>query len=226
LLSSSSESNLTCEKRSRDWLLVPRPIKLLSEQASWTKGKQTRLCYSSLGSIITTIIFFKKNVKPLQLPKYHTGTSPSARPVRNAAQTKHQAAHRHAQRHHLDSGVCSALVEIALDSGERQGGSRLRLRPPTRPVRRLGSASAMAAGSRKEEERNERVVRGLLKLPPNRRCVNCNGIVSRFPHLAFCAENRWCSILNSRLSSSMIQGPQYVCTSFWNFVCVSCSGIQ
>ncbi|CAN6289590.1 unnamed protein product [Urochloa humidicola] len=55
----------------------------------------------------------------------------------------------------------------------------------------------MAAASRKEEERNERIVRGLLKLPPNRRCVNCNGL-----------------------------GPQYVCTSFWTFVCVSCSGIH
>lgn len=54
-----------------------------------------------------------------------------------------------------------------------------------------------AAASRKEEERNERVVRGLLKLPPNRRCINCNGL-----------------------------GPQYVCTSFWTFVCISCSGIH
>ncbi|KAM0875270.1 hypothetical protein ACQ4PT_036951 [Festuca glaucescens] len=35
----------------------------------------------------------------------------------------------------------------------------------------------MAAASRKEQERNERIVRGLLKLPPNRRCINCNGIV-------------------------------------------------
>ncbi|KAK3151490.1 hypothetical protein QOZ80_3AG0246570 [Eleusine coracana subsp. coracana] len=55
----------------------------------------------------------------------------------------------------------------------------------------------MAAGSRKEEERNERIVRGLLKLPPNRRCVNCNGL-----------------------------GPQYVCTTFWTFVCIACSGIH
>uniref|UniRef100_A0ACD5YLH8 Uncharacterized protein n=1 Tax=Avena sativa TaxID=4498 RepID=A0ACD5YLH8_AVESA len=55
----------------------------------------------------------------------------------------------------------------------------------------------MAAASRKEEERNERIVRGLLKLPPNRRCINCNGL-----------------------------GPQYVCTSFWTFICISCSGIH
>lgn len=55
----------------------------------------------------------------------------------------------------------------------------------------------MAAASRKEEERNERIVRGLLKLPPNRRCINCDGL-----------------------------GPQYVCTSFWTFICISCSGIH
>ncbi|CAM0873047.1 unnamed protein product [Alopecurus aequalis] len=55
----------------------------------------------------------------------------------------------------------------------------------------------MAAASRKEEERNERIVRGLLKLPPNRRCINCNGL-----------------------------GPQFVCTSFWTFICISCSGIH
>ncbi|KAE8783321.1 putative ADP-ribosylation factor GTPase-activating protein AGD14 [Hordeum vulgare] len=55
----------------------------------------------------------------------------------------------------------------------------------------------MAAASRKEEERNERIVRGLIKLPPNRRCINCNAI-----------------------------GPQHVCTSFWTFTCISCSGIH
>ncbi|KAM0857240.1 hypothetical protein ACQ4PT_048588 [Festuca glaucescens] len=63
--------------------------------------------------------------------------------------------------------------------------------------RRKRTAQVMAAASRKEEERNERIVRGLLKLPPNRRCINCNGI-----------------------------GPQYVCTSFWTFICISCSGIH
>ncbi|TQD94070.1 hypothetical protein C1H46_020265 [Malus baccata] len=52
-------------------------------------------------------------------------------------------------------------------------------------------------GSRKEEERNEKIIRGLMKLPPNRRCINCNGV-----------------------------GPQYVCTNFWTFVCVTCSGIH
>ncbi|CAN1765248.1 Probable ADP-ribosylation factor GTPase-activating protein AGD14 [Linum perenne] len=52
-------------------------------------------------------------------------------------------------------------------------------------------------GSRKEEERNEKIIRGLLKLPPNRRCINCNSL-----------------------------GPQYVCTNFWTFVCMTCSGIH
>ncbi|GFZ09376.1 ARF GAP-like zinc finger-containing protein ZIGA4 [Actinidia rufa] len=52
-------------------------------------------------------------------------------------------------------------------------------------------------GSRKEEERNEKIIRGLMKLPPNRKCMNCNSL-----------------------------GPQYVCTNFWTFVCVTCSGIH
>ncbi|XP_044499458.1 probable ADP-ribosylation factor GTPase-activating protein AGD14 isoform X2 [Mangifera indica] len=52
-------------------------------------------------------------------------------------------------------------------------------------------------GSGKEEERNEKIIRGLMKLPPNRRCINCNSL-----------------------------GPQYVCTNFWTFVCTTCSGIH
>ncbi|XP_065851575.1 probable ADP-ribosylation factor GTPase-activating protein AGD14 [Euphorbia lathyris] len=49
----------------------------------------------------------------------------------------------------------------------------------------------------REDEKNERIIRGLLKLPDNRRCINCNSL-----------------------------GPQYVCTSFWTFVCTTCSGIH
>ncbi|KAJ8478194.1 hypothetical protein OPV22_021921 [Ensete ventricosum] len=49
----------------------------------------------------------------------------------------------------------------------------------------------------KEEEKNEKIIRGLLKLPANRRCINCNSL-----------------------------GPQYVCTNFWTFVCTNCSGIH
>lgn len=52
-------------------------------------------------------------------------------------------------------------------------------------------------GSRREEERNEKIIRGLMKLPPNRRCINCNSL-----------------------------GPQYVCTNFWTFICINCSGIH
>ncbi|KAG0518957.1 hypothetical protein BDA96_09G222400 [Sorghum bicolor] len=53
-------------------------------------------------------------------------------------------------------------------------------------------------GSRvKEDERNEKIIRGLLKLPGNRRCINCNSL-----------------------------GPQYVCTSFSTFICTNCSGIH
>ncbi|XP_047315388.1 probable ADP-ribosylation factor GTPase-activating protein AGD14 [Impatiens glandulifera] len=51
--------------------------------------------------------------------------------------------------------------------------------------------------SKREEERNEKIIRGLMKLPPNRRCINCNGL-----------------------------GPQYVCTNFWTFICMACSGIH
>ncbi|GMI79004.1 ARF-GAP domain 14, ARF GAP-like zinc finger-containing protein ZIGA4 [Hibiscus trionum] len=52
-------------------------------------------------------------------------------------------------------------------------------------------------GSRRQEERNEKIIRGLMKLPPNRRCINCNSV-----------------------------SPQYVCTNFWTFVCMTCSGIH
>ncbi|PHT37168.1 hypothetical protein CQW23_24868 [Capsicum baccatum] len=55
----------------------------------------------------------------------------------------------------------------------------------------------MMSSSRREEERNEKIIRGLLKLPPNRKCINCNSL-----------------------------GPQYVCTNFWTFVCMTCSGIH
>ncbi|XWS19027.1 hypothetical protein CRYUN_Cryun32bG0095700 [Craigia yunnanensis] len=52
-------------------------------------------------------------------------------------------------------------------------------------------------GRVKEDEKNEKIIRGLLKLPANRRCINCNSL-----------------------------GPQYVCITFWTFVCVTCSGIH
>ncbi|KAG8375525.1 hypothetical protein BUALT_Bualt10G0108800 [Buddleja alternifolia] len=49
----------------------------------------------------------------------------------------------------------------------------------------------------KEEERIEMILRGLLKQAENRRCINCNSL-----------------------------GPQYVCTTFWTFVCTNCSGVH
>ncbi|XP_019436655.1 PREDICTED: probable ADP-ribosylation factor GTPase-activating protein AGD14 [Lupinus angustifolius] len=49
----------------------------------------------------------------------------------------------------------------------------------------------------KEDEKNERIIRGLLKLQHNRRCINCNSL-----------------------------GPQYVCTNFWTFICANCGGIH
>ncbi|KAE8687908.1 NSP-interacting GTPase, putative isoform 3 [Hibiscus syriacus] len=49
----------------------------------------------------------------------------------------------------------------------------------------------------KEDEKNERIIRGLLKQQENRRCINCNSL-----------------------------GPQYVCTNFWTFVCTTCGGIH
>ncbi|WOL18691.1 hypothetical protein Cni_G27488 [Canna indica] len=51
--------------------------------------------------------------------------------------------------------------------------------------------------SKRLEEKNEKIIRGLMKLPPNRKCINCNSM-----------------------------GPQYVCTNFWTFVCTACSGIH
>ncbi|KAL3623999.1 hypothetical protein CASFOL_032815 [Castilleja foliolosa] len=53
------------------------------------------------------------------------------------------------------------------------------------------------ANRMKEDEKNERIIRNLLKLPENRRCINCNSLV-----------------------------PQYVCTNFSTFVCTTCSGIH
>lgn len=38
----------------------------------------------------------------------------------------------------------------------------------------------------KEDEKNERIIRGLLKLPENRRCINCNSLVCLFLNLIRC----------------------------------------
>ncbi|KAK8679210.1 hypothetical protein V6N13_144673 [Hibiscus sabdariffa] len=49
----------------------------------------------------------------------------------------------------------------------------------------------------KDDERIEKEIQSLLRLPENKRCINCN-----------------------------LLGPQYVCTTFSTFVCTTCSGIQ
>ncbi|KAG8491719.1 hypothetical protein CXB51_015153 [Gossypium anomalum] len=62
-------------------------------------------------------------------------------------------------------------------------------------------------GSRKklkDDERMERTIRALLKLPDNKRCINCN---------------IW-------YICQVHKGPQYVCTTFLTFVCTNCSGIH
>lgn len=64
----------------------------------------------------------------------------------------------------------------------------------------------VAMGSRKEEERNEKIIRGLMKLPPNRRCINCNGLViGNFLFFLFLdvVENDFSSNLFVSLDSSL-----------------------
>ncbi|CAL5431572.1 unnamed protein product [Camellia sinensis] len=63
---------------------------------------------------------------------------------------------------------------------------------------------------KREEERIERIIRSLLKLPENRRCINCNNLSGK----------------ERSVSYSDFDGPQYVCTTFWTFVCTSCSGVH
>ncbi|GMY17806.1 probable ADP-ribosylation factor GTPase-activating protein AGD14 [Fagus crenata] len=53
------------------------------------------------------------------------------------------------------------------------------------------------ANRMKEDQRIEKIIRGLLRHPNNRRCMNCNSL-----------------------------GPQYVCTTFLTFVCTNCSGVH
>ncbi|PPR89548.1 hypothetical protein GOBAR_AA31136 [Gossypium barbadense] len=74
-------------------------------------------------------------------------------------------------------------------------------------------------GSRKklkDDERMERTIRALLKLPENKRCINCNIL-----HTIECQ-----AILGPILDARTIEGPQYVCTTFLTFVCTNCSGIH
>eukprot|EP00850_Spirogloea_muscicola_P010857 SM000065S20206 [mRNA] locus=s65:355604:360736:+ [translate_table: standard] len=55
--------------------------------------------------------------------------------------------------------------------------------------------SKMAA--KKEAEKHEKIIRGLVRLPENRNCINCGSL-----------------------------GPQYVCSTFSVYVCTACSGVH
>ncbi|CAI5464092.1 unnamed protein product, partial [Closterium sp. Yama58-4] len=49
----------------------------------------------------------------------------------------------------------------------------------------------------REDEKHEKIIRALMKLPENRKCFNCSSL-----------------------------GPQYVCTNYSIFVCPACSGVH
>lgn len=60
---------------------------------------------------------------------------------------------------------------------------------------RLGFWLGEMANRIKEDEKNERAIRALLKLPDNRRCINCNSLVCYllpfFFFWTFCCPLRW-----------------------------------
>lgn len=79
--------------------------------------------------------------------------------------------------------------------------------------------------SSREQQKAEKRLKDLLKLPDNKRCVNCeaqvhNGTIHASASLAACTTG-WpsCPIL-------VLQGPQYAITDFNIFVCTVCSGVQ
>uniref|UniRef100_A0A453NQ33 Arf-GAP domain-containing protein n=1 Tax=Aegilops tauschii subsp. strangulata TaxID=200361 RepID=A0A453NQ33_AEGTS len=74
----------------------------------------------------------------------------------------------------------------------------------------------------KEDEKNERVIRGLLKLPANKRCINCNNLVAT--EVSSVVSLLGCTAVMLLNLNSGPNGPQYVCTNFWTFVCTNCSG--
>ena len=63
-------------------------------------------------------------------------------------------------------------------------------------------------GSRKEEEKIEKIIRGLMKLPPNRRCINCNSLVN----ITFFICKFWFSVLWFEFWSFDFV---WVCYCFW-----------
>ncbi|PPD67932.1 hypothetical protein GOBAR_DD35187 [Gossypium barbadense] len=95
-------------------------------------------------------------------------------------------------------------------------------------------------GSRKklkDDERMERTIRALLKLPENKRCINCNilailgptldartPVEVTQPHSVGAALD--CRFNHFFITDNLHRGPQYVCTTFLTFVCTNCSGIH
>lgn len=57
------------------------------------------------------------------------------------------------------------------------------------------------AGRLKEDERNERAIRGLLKLPENRRCINCNSLVCLLALTLSCCSFVGCEFMGLKLFS-------------------------
>ncbi|KAL6215190.1 hypothetical protein ACLB2K_014621 [Fragaria x ananassa] len=67
----------------------------------------------------------------------------------------------------------------------------------------------------REEEKIERIIRSLLKLPENKRCINCNSLIQDDTRISIVLT---CAVF--------MQGPQYVCATFLTFVCTNCSGVH
>lgn len=71
----------------------------------------------------------------------------------------------------------------------------------------------------KEDEKNERIIRGLLKLPENRRCINCNSLVcyllELIPEIILCAR-----VLIFRVALL------YLVLREWNWMCAINCGIH
>ncbi|KAF8400763.1 hypothetical protein HHK36_014063 [Tetracentron sinense] len=91
------------------------------------------------------------------------------------------------------------------------------------------------ANRMKEDEKNERIIRGLLRLPENRRCINCNSLVvtllrvlpACLADFTLACGKKCCAVSRNVVSCQSVgTGPQYVCTNFWTFVCTTCSGIH
>lgn len=82
--------------------------------------------------------------------------------------------------------------------------------------------------SSREQAKLEQRLKALLREAPNKRCINCEAMVSG----GACEGSGEASTkrINLRSASSRLfpppQGPQYVVSNFNVFVCTVCSGVQ